>query len=299
MESANLRNMRLIAIFCHVAKAGTMKAAAKELAMSAPAVSQFITQLENSLNTKLIHRSTRKLSLTDAGHIYFKYGSKMLQAASDAQTALEQLQQSVSGEVKISAPIGLAGKPLSQALAPVLKDNPGISLNIMAHDERINLIEQKIDLAIRVGQPNEQEYILHKLAPHKAILVASPTYMSQTPRLPNPNQLNHHQWIGSQSLKREGLTLQHANLESVQVMPIVHYQCNSITTRIELTLSDMGISCMPQSEVQTYLDSGELIQLLPEWSLPDDDIYALTPQRNTPKKVQVILAGLRDYFHFS
>ena len=296
MTPADLKQMRLIAIFCHVAKAGTMKAAAQALEMSAPAVSQFISQLESSLNTKLIHRSTRKLTLTEAGHIYFNYGSKMLQASHDAQSALEQLQQSVSGEVRISAPIGLAGKPLSKALAPILKENPGISVNIFAHDERIDLTARQIDLAVRVGQPNEQDYILHNLAPHKAILVATPRYLANAPKISHPNQLSFHQWIGSESLQNNGFILQDPHLDSVTVKPNVHCQCNSITTRLELTLCDMGISCMPKSEVQPYLDNAELTQLLPEWALPTEDIYALTPQRNSPKKVQVLVAGLRQYF---
>jgi len=146
-----MEQLKRMALFATVVDRGSMVGAAEVLGMTASAVSQQIRKLEESTQVSLLHRTTRKLTLTEAGASFYESCAQVLALAEQAEQRLAELRDAPVGELRIAAPVGLPGKLLSEALAPLLRAHPGLSLRLFFHDEMIDLIERRIDLAIRVG----------------------------------------------------------------------------------------------------------------------------------------------------
>ena len=196
MNTLSLNRLKQIAVFCQVIDNGTMRAAAKYLNMTPSAISQQLSLLEKELGVILIYRSTRRLSLSEAGERYYQHGKEMLIAAEDANDAISEIKNSLDGELRISAPVGLASLPLAQALKGLILKNPGLQLTILANDYNIDLISERIDIAIRVGEPTQSNFIFHSLGNVTKHIYASPMYIQKTGKPLIPNDLAKHYWLG-------------------------------------------------------------------------------------------------------
>jgi len=166
--------LRRMAVFARVVEAGAMSAAARELGMTASAVSQQIRQLEQETGVVLLHRSTRRLGLTEAGAVFLQGCQAMVQAAQQAEQNLAELRDEPVGDLRIAVPLGFAGEHLSAALAPLLVRHPQLALRVFADDARVDLIEMRIDLAIRVGRLSDSSLVARPLAAWPELLCAAP-----------------------------------------------------------------------------------------------------------------------------
>ncbi len=146
-----MEQLKRYAIFAAVVEAGSMTGAAKALGMTPSAVSQHISQLESLLGLTLLHRSTRRLNLTEAGEVVWQGCQSLQQTLNQTELRLSEVRDSLLGEVRITAPVGMAGQPLARALSPLLQAHPGLCIQIIADDEKRDLIAERIDVALRVG----------------------------------------------------------------------------------------------------------------------------------------------------
>ncbi|MCW7552450.1 LysR family transcriptional regulator [Endozoicomonas gorgoniicola] len=192
MKTFSLNRLKQIAVFCQVIDNGTMRAAAEHLNMTPSAISQQLNLLEKELGITLIYRSTRRLSLSEAGERYYRHGKEMLTAAEDANDAISEIKSSLDGELRISAPVGLASLPLAQALKGLLIKNPGLKLTILANDHEINLVSEQIDIAIRIGKPSESSFVFYPAVPddNTSIVVQNYFIVSKNQRQPTPCTLS-------------------------------------------------------------------------------------------------------------
>ena len=171
-----------------------MSAAARRLGMSPSAVSQTIRALEQHGGVTLLHRSTRKLALTEAGERYFPHCQRMLEAARAAAQSLQQARDAPTGELRLSAPVGFASH-LAPALAPLLAEAPQLRLRLLVDDAMIDLIDARIDVAIRIGRLADSSWIARRLCDFETILCASPEYLARAGVPATPQQLPAHQWL--------------------------------------------------------------------------------------------------------
>lgn len=192
--------LRRYAIFAAVVEAGSMTGAAKALGMTPSAVSQHISQLESQLGLPLLHRSTRRLSLTEAGEVVWQGCQSLQQTLNDTELRLSEVRDSLLGEVRITAPVGMAGQPLARALSPLLQAHPGLGIQIIADDEKRDLIKDRIDVALRVGTLEDSTLVARRLGQTRMLLCASPAYLARkgTPR--SPADLLAHDWLASDML---------------------------------------------------------------------------------------------------
>ena len=306
-----MEDLRQYAVFAQTVMAGSMSAAAKRLGMTPSAVSQTIRALEARTGVVLLHRSTRKLSLTEAGERCLPHCLRLLEAGNAAAASLEQARDAPSGELRVAAPAGF-GMHLSPALAPVLGDWPTLKLRLIVDDRLIDLIEARIDIAVRVGELPDTVWIGRKLCDFDQILCASPAYLDRRGVPGAPSELQDHDWLmmtgagpgdapayGGADQQAERLALELIGTagarERLQVP--VRTSTTSQVALQQLCEEDMGIAVLFYPDVRPALERGALVRLTAGWRLPSHAVTMVMPRsEGEAAKVRVAGEALRRYF---
>ena len=300
MKQELLNRLKLMGVFCHVVESGSMREAAASLGITPPAVSQFINQLENELGVTLLYRSTRRISVSGAGEKYYKLGKKMLSAAEQAEEVIHQSKTSISGELRIALPVGLATQPIAQALAPVFDEHKELGLCLIARDDQIDFIQERIDILIDCGVPTDSNYIYHHLGCNSIVICATAEYLKQQGNPASPEDLNNHTWLGMRHSESKGIlespVLQHSKFGSFKLKPNYRFAFNDLNSLISHVKLDYGLAALPLLEVKDLIDAGELVPVLPDWKMEKHDIFALTADKKYSSKVKIALSALREFF---
>jgi DNA-binding transcriptional LysR family regulator len=284
-----------MALFARVVELGSMSAAARELGMTASAVSQQIRQLEAETAIALLHRSTRKLSTTEAGRAYYEDCAAMLLAAHTAERRLGDLRDEPRGELRVAIPVGFSVQ-LAAALAPLLRAHPQLSLRVFAEDRQIDLIGERIDLAIRIGSLGDSTLIARRLAEWRHLLVATPAYAERSGLPQSPEELDRHAVLILSVLNRPEFIELHRAGESRRVRISGPVAGNSAEALKQMMLQGLGITRLPEPDAAPLIADGRAIAVLPEWSMVPLGVYALTVQRDSqPAKVRLAIAAIRDH----
>ncbi|MDD0841746.1 LysR family transcriptional regulator [Pseudomonas sp. Gutcm_11s] len=289
-----MEQLKRMALFASVVEKGSMVAAAEALGMTASAVSQQIRKLEESTQVSLLHRTTRKLTLTEAGAQLYQSCRQIVQLAEQAEQRLAELRDAPVGELRIAAPVGFSGHLVTSALAPLLSAHPQLSLRLFFQDEQIDLVEQRIDLAIRVGSQEDSSLVARYIGDWPMLLCAAPAYLARCGAIDGPEQLSSLDWLslgherGSQlALRGPDGTVQRLRVEGRVV-------CNNILSVRQFTLAGMGLSLQPEPEIRDLLARGELLRVLPQWQPAAIGLYLVTPRRDAqPAKVRYAIDALR------
>lgn len=285
-----------MAVFATVVDKGSMNAAARELGMTPSAVSQHVRRLEAEHGVVLLHRSTRRLTLTEAGALFYRGCADMLAAARQAEQRLAELRDAPVGELRIAAPTGFAGAVLTRALAPLLDAHPGLSLRLFFADSMIDLIAERIDLALRAGELKDSSLVARHLADWDMVLCAAPAYLARRPPITQPSALSGEQWLTLDVMQeRPWLTLSHPSGRVERPAVTSRVVGNNIVSQREFLLAGLGLAIQPEPEVREHLAQGRLLRVLPDWTLPRLAIYAVTPRRDAqPAKVRYAIEALRE-----
>lgn len=286
-----------MAIFAEVVAKGSLTAAARQLGMTPSAVSQHLRQLELSLGLALLHRSTRRLTLTEAGERYHAGCAAMVAAARSAEQALARLRDEPEGELRLAAPIGF-GSLLAGALAP-LRRHARLRLCLLLDDARIDLIEARVDLALRVGPLADSALVARRLGSVARQLCAAPAYLAERGWPAHPRDLLQHDWLGSR-LPTSGadlLALQGPDGEQETLRLEGRVQASQVSVLHALCVAGWGIRVGVSQEDRQALADGRLLPVLPGWRLDDLPVYAVTPRRGEqPAKVRHALDLLAACF---
>ncbi|WP_137936779.1 LysR family transcriptional regulator [Chitinivorax sp. B] len=283
-------------IFATVVDKGSMAGAANELGMSASAISQQIRKLEDSMQLSLLHRNTRKMTLTEAGARYYESCRQVMKAVEEADLLLEELRHVPVGELRIAAPIGFSGHLIADALAPLLDAYPKLRLRLFFHDEVIDLLESRIDLAIRIGELNDSSLVARYITDWNMALCAAPSYLARHPPIQSPEQLSQHDWVALDHDRQPlQLTLSHEDGRQATVMASARLCSNSMLSLRQFVMSGLGLSLQPAKEIRQELESGALVHLLPAWQIPPMRLYVMTHRREgLPAKVNYAIEAIRD-----
>lgn len=286
-----------MAVFATVVAEGSFVAAARRLEMTPSAVSQHMRSLEKSLGVPLLHRSTRRLALTDAGEAFYPGCEAMLQEAQRAEQRLAELRDTLVGELRIATTVGIGSGPLAEALAPLLLAHPKLTLRILADDQVVDMIEQRVDISLRVNlQLADTNLIAHPLTAWPMVLCAAPRYLSQHGVPETPQELVQHRWIIGSGHGLH-LDLHHHAGETFKLrLAAGQVVSGSMNVIRAFTRNGLGISGQPLYEIGDELRRGELIALLPQWRPAPYRLHALTLERVLPEKTRQALHYLREYF---
>ncbi|MDZ7892808.1 MAG: LysR family transcriptional regulator [Rhodoferax sp.] len=289
--------LKRMAVFAEVVAAGSLSGAARQLGMTPSAVSQHLRQLEDALGLALLHRSTRKLTLTEAGARYVEGCTAMVAAARAANQALEHHRDEPEGELRIAAPIGF-GSVLATALAP-LHHFPKLSLHLLMDDALVDVIGERVDIAVRVATLQDSSLVARKLGTLRAQLCASPAYLAARGWPQHPADLARHDWLGGRphSASHEVLQLHSNDGQVARVEVTSRASATQVTALHALCVAGWGISIVLSDDDRRALADGRLVPVLPDWRPPDYDAYAITVRRGEqPAKVRHALDLLVQYF---
>lgn len=289
-------DLRRMAVFAAVIEHRSMSAAARALGLSASAVSQQVRQLEREHGVTLLHRTTRKLSLTAAGERFHEDCAAMVAAARRAQQQLAASRDQPSGELRLSAPVGFA-RHVAPALGRVLEAHPGLSLKLLVDDARIDLVEARIDLAVRFGRLADSSWVARRLCSFEVLLCAAPAWLQAHGTPMRPEDLLSQQWL---AFAREGRAMQLPLRGPQQEQRLLRIEAR-ISSNNQLSLQQMcaaglGLARLARVDVADELAAGRLVALLPDWTQDPLDVWAVTPQRDAqPAKVRVAIDALERY----
>ena len=287
-------DLRRMAIFAAVVEQRSMSAAARALHMSTSAVSQQVRALESSGGVTLLHRTTRKLALTDAGERFYAECAGMVAAARRAQAELALSRDAPSGELRLSATVGFA-RHIAPALGGLLAAHPALTLKLLVDDARIDLIESRIDLGVRFGALADSSWVARRLCSFELMLCAAPAYLQRHGTPQRPEDLLTHQWL---ALAREGnaMTLELHNGQSHTLRLEARITSNNQLSLQQMCAAGLGLARLARVDVDDDLRAGRLLPVLPAWSQEPLPVWAVTPQRDAqPAKVRHAVEALHAY----
>ena len=258
-----LGDLKRLAIFASVAKLGSFTAAANELNMSRSGVSEQVSLLEQSLNVRLLHRTTRQVTLTTDGQAIYQQASKLPDLVDAVREASEQNLE--TGRIRITATIDVAQKWLIPKLAEFQKSNLGIDFDLIISDEVIDLVSESVDLAIRIGPLKDACLIVRSLGVMQPRIIASKALLERYPRLDHPNDLLDVPWVLLEPLNvGEKVTL-HGPDNTLVISPKRYSISDSPMAANHMIQQGIGIGFQLPEMIDQEISQGELKILCPEW----------------------------------
>ncbi|EPO6476522.1 LysR family transcriptional regulator [Acinetobacter baumannii] len=295
-----LDQLRAMGIFACVVEKSSFSGAARELGITTSAVSQQIRSLENEMDVILLHRSTRKLSLTEAGQAFFSSCQEMLAAAERGKIRINELRDDLIGDLRIATTPDLAVQHIIPALSHWMSAHRGLSVHFEVGHRYIDLIEERIDIAVRMSSTAvEESDSVIPMAFVDQILVASPSYLNQTSPILHPNDLNNHELLSINAMNdSRSFNFQHAKTgEKLNIEMASRLQSNNLQVAKALCQQGHGIARILYLDAQKELKNGSLIEILPDWKLPAFTLYAeIAKHDQQPMKIQRCVEALKQYF---
>jgi DNA-binding transcriptional LysR family regulator len=286
-----LDGMRL---FVRVAEQGSFSTVAQQRGVARSVVTRRISALEGRLGVKLLARSTRRLSLTSAGSRYLEQCREILKLVEAAETGLDAERQRPRGLIRVSLPVSFGQRYLAPLLLEFSKRYPEISLNMDFTDRRSRLIEEGVDLAIRITERLGEQEIARRLGSAQLVVVASPEYLRRRGEPRHPASLSEHECL-AYTLASSASWSFLDNGEPLNVPVQGRIQANSGSVLLQAAVEGLGITCQPRFLAEEALASGALRVLLTDYTLPQIGIYAVLPgNRHIPFKVRTLIDYLGE-----
>ncbi|AMQ90334.1 LysR family transcriptional regulator [Marinobacter sp. LQ44] len=285
--------------FCAVVEAGSFVAASETMGMSKAAVSRYINELESRLTVRLLHRTTRRLSLTAEGEVFYVRCRELLAGVEEAEAELTSRTSVAKGVLRINAPVSFGIRHLAPLWGEFHARFPDLELNIELSDRIVDIVEEGFDLAIRIASLRTSTLVSRRLTNTRLMVCASPEYIRAHGAPETPEDLMHHKVIAYSNLAsgNEWQFQGPEGLVSTRVRPWMH--ANNGDTCCAAAVAHQGVVYQPSFLLRDDLDSGRLVELLPEYCSTELGVYAVYPTRKfvTPKVralVDFLVATLPD-----
>ncbi len=294
-----LAGMRL---FAEVVDAGSFSAAGRRLGLVPSSVSRQISGLENTLGARLVNRSTRKLSLTEAGRLYYGHAARILLEVEEANRAISHLEAAPRGVLRVNAPIGFGRLHVAPAIRAFLDRYPGLSIDLTLTDNFVDLVEEGADVAIRVGELADSSLIARRLAPNRRVIAASPEYLERRGEPVKPEDLAEHNCLIYK--RNEGNIVWKLKGPSGGVIEVPvsgTLQTNSTEALHAAGLAGLGLVLLPTWLIGGDLQAGRLRPVMCDYLVSptaiDTAIHAVYPHnRNLSVKVRAFVDFLVETF---
>ncbi|MHA3979281.1 LysR family transcriptional regulator [Halovulum sp. GXIMD14794] len=272
----HLRNM---AVFARVVDEGSFRAAAKSIGLAPSRVSQTVSDLEHHLGVTLLYRTTRKIALTNEGRILHARVTEMLRSAETGINELNALSDEPTGTLRVSMPAFLSASRFSTAIAEFTRRHAHVSLSVSCTDHRRDLLEDGFDVNIRAGWLDDSSMMSRKLDVIERSLVVGADYARARPAVSHPSDLEDWDWIRYQQ-RSDAAELTTASGEKARVLGQSRLSVDSVGALYHFTCRNHGVTILPAFLAEQGEASGDLVRLLPDWSLRPLGIYAVWPDNS-------------------
>ncbi|SDJ00915.1 transcriptional regulator, LysR family [Pseudomonas delhiensis] len=267
--------------FAKVVEAGGFAAAGRELGLPKSRLSRRVAELEARLNARLLQRTTRKLALTDIGERYYRHCQAMLVEAEMADEVVAQLSAEPRGRVRLSCPVAMAETSLNAMLPGFLASFPQVNLELLLTNRRVDLVNEGVDVALRVRAPGDEDpsLVTRRLRPAAAVLVAAPELLRGR-QLQGPDDLVGLPVLGAIGSDRKVHLQLHGPGGEVRELALeARLAAEDFNLRKNVALAGLGITTLPLYYCQEELASGQLVRVLPDWQEPAAFLQAVYPHR--------------------
>ena len=284
-----------LAIFVAAVEAGSMAGAARRFGISAAMAGRHVGAIEARLQVRLLQRTTRRLSLTDAGRAYFQRCKQLLEGLEEADREAGVLQDMPRGLLRVAAPVAFGTRHLGPVIAAYLADYPDVDVELVLEDRFIDLIEGGVDLAIRIGLLPDSDLIQRRVAPCRMVACAAPAYLDRFGTPDGPEALGRAARLAfSGAVSTGDWTFVDPEGRSHLVAGPCRLRANNVELLRGATLAGAGVAYGPSFVFGADLASGALVQVLPRYRTHDLTIQALYPSaHHVPLKVRRFMDRLR------
>jgi DNA-binding transcriptional LysR family regulator len=283
-------------VFVTVVDLGSQSAAADHLQLSRPVVSRYLAELEDWVGARLMQRTTRKLSLTAAGQETLPRCRQLLELAGDLQAAIRQPDDAPRGELRISVSTSFGQAQLVDAVAEYVRRYPGVKVELQMLDRTVNLVDERIDLAIRTSNDLDPNLIARRLTVCRSVVCAAPAYLAEHGAPRQVEELSQHNCLTHAYF---GHSLWQFEVEDRHVaVPVQgNISANEAMTLQKAALAGAGIAMLPTYQAANALRSGELVRLLPEARPRELSLNAVyTSRKHMPATLRSMLDFLAQRF---
>lgn len=276
--------------FVKVYESGSFTSAAKLLRIGQPAVSKAVAQLEDRLGVPLLLRSTHGLTPTEAGERFYENARRALDEADEAEAAARGEIQAISGRLRVCAAVTFARLHVIPRLPEFLARYPGIEIDIVLHDGNIDLIENGINLALRMGQLADSSLTARKIGQSRRCVVGTPAYFARAGQPKTPSDLSMHEVVIHDLTGQGGDWVFDRDGQQTRVAVGGRLHTNAAEGVREGVLADIGLSITSEWMFGPELASGRVVPVLGEWTLPPVDLWAVFPSgRRTNARTRAFL----------
>ena len=281
--------------FALVAKNASFTIAAQRMGRSARLVSKYVADLENALGVQLLNRTTRSVSLTDAGATYLALCEPLLDGFDELEERVRHDQTSLRGAIHISAPTGFGALRLTPSLAKFGAKHPNVDLNLQFSDRRVSIIEEGFDLAIRIGPMRDSSLKVRQLGLMPLVVCASPAYLERTGTPDHPRALATHECILDGNMTEPTIWRFDINGQEEAVPVRGRFRMNAPAAAARLAATGAAIARCPAYTVADAFRSGDLVELFAEHRVSPYAVAALFPQnRRLTTRVRALIDHLAD-----
>lgn len=293
---AQMDRLAAMQVFSEVAQRGSFTAAADHLGMSRVMVTRYVTELEQWLGTRLLQRSTRRISLTASGESCLARCRHMLELSAEMQEGAGQGEQGPKGPLRITASMSFGIAHLASAVSDYLAQYPEVSVDMLMVDRAVNLIEDRVDLAVRISGELDPSLVARRLAPCRSVICASPGYIERRGLPESPADLARHNCLTYSNFGKGEWRFSRGD-EQVSVPVGGNLSANEAAVLMQATLAGAGVALQPTYLVGALIQSGQLVTLLPEWSPPELSIWGVyLSRKHLPASLRTMLDFLVERF---
>lgn len=283
-------------VFVSVVDLGSQSAAAEHLDLSRPVVSRYLAELEDWVGARLMQRTTRRLSLTAAGQETLTRCRQLLELADDLRVAVRAPDEAPRGELRISVSTSFGQAQLIDAIAAYVQRYPGVKIDLQMLDRTVNLVDERIDLAIRTSNDLDPNLIARRLSVCRSVICASPAYLREHPTPLRVEDLAQHNCLTHSYFGRNLWHFEVAG-QSLSVPVQGSISANEAMTLQRAALAGAGIAMLPTYQAAAALRSGELIRLLPQAKPQELNLNAVyTSRKHMPATLRSMLDFLAERF---
>ncbi len=288
-------SIQSLRLFMRVVELGSFSAVAREESTGQPTISKVIAALERQLGVRLLERTTTSLTLTDEGSRFYERSKRVIEEYADAVADVRGQTQRLAGTLLVNAPVGLGELRLNALFLEFLAKYPEIEIELILNDRVIDLIEEGVDVAIRLGDELPPHVVARHIASSPRVLVATPEYVKRTPKVRRPEDLAQHECIRYAGIA-SGSRMEFSNAaEIVLVATTGRYRVNSSLALRQCFLEGIGLGTAPAWLVQDLIDTGALVQLLPTWQMTSQAVHLVYPSRKyQPLRTRTLLQFLAE-----
>ncbi|MBO1074648.1 LysR family transcriptional regulator [Roseomonas marmotae] len=295
-----MENLKALRSFVLVVQAGSLSSAGRQIGLSPASISRYINALEDEVGSRLLNRSSRKLSLTEAGMIYYRYAERILSQLEEASSTISQLQRSPRGVLRVHSRQLIGVQRIIPAMPEFLTRYPDIKVDFTMSNAAVDIVEHNVDVDIRIGRMEDSALIARKLLHGERVLCASPAYLRRAGPITAPGELVAHNCL-TYRLNDGSTTWRFMDPQgAVTEVPVEgSYQSDSGPSLRSMALAGLGVIMMPDWSISEDLASGALVPLLTQFRVSygtfDYGVYAVYQKnRHMSAKVRLFVDFLTE-----